>query len=190
MIVFRQSSGARRGIGENMKEDAMVLLKFLYVAFFEKVCGGVLLITKEDGSVSLPGEKVTGRYLHHRKDETWIRVFIARIMEDKFHVEMFFKNGEEIYIKDGIQPMPATYSVYPEGCEEEHSVVIVGSLNHKDISGSSALFYNFASFMILVRTGKVNFLQEKLILRVFASRDYPIECERIMAGEELKAKHE
>jgi hypothetical protein len=161
--------------------DELFPKRFLYAGYFDEFDGGVLL--RRVGLIyRLPGGEVKKSDIVG-KDETYRRKFIAKTTKRQTGITYFVKNDESIPIETGIQPTPAVYSVNRNDCE--HSVVIVGDVDYNGYPGKAA-FYHYWEFMDSVQAGRISVEQELLILRIFASRDYPNRCESRRAGESLR----
>lgn len=164
--------------------------RFLFAGCFDERSGGVLLIVDSDTTMlSLPGGIVLPEYIAKAKNETWRRDFIAQKLKDQVGLTHFIKNGKRVPIATGVQAIPATYNVDTEACAKEYSAIIVGDVQYRYLSNPFAAFYSFDTFMTGVHQDRVTPEQERLILRIFASRDYPDRNESKNAGRELSRKH-
>lgn len=164
--------------------------QFLYGACFDELDGNILLlIAKNSGMLNLPGGRVPSEFLEKAKDERWRRDFLASKLSEQIGLDYAIKNGGAVPLIESIQPIPATYNVDTEGCKQRHSVIIIGDVNYNYVRNPLAAFYDYRQFIENVKEGRVTREQELLILRVFASRDYPNRGESRRAGQELDQKH-
>jgi hypothetical protein len=167
---------------EKESAKSLELTKFLWAAIFNELHDGILLIVDE-GKFRLPGGQAYLADIVSYRDERWMQHFIARMVEQETGIS-------SLVILKKTQPMMATYNTYPGSIKEEHSAVIVGRLVNCDrITKKEASFYDLIAISEMIKKGKIDPIQEKLILRVLASRDcMNKECNEY-AGEKLREKH-
>jgi hypothetical protein len=157
--------------------------KFLYGVVFEKRTGRAALIENADGTISFPGGEVYWEDVCSCVDERWIREFLSF----KAELQTGIPRG---VIWKMIQPLPATYNVYEYDFQKEYSVIIVGEVDSKYLKDERIKLYSFNEFLKKVAEGKITRIQQIILLRIFASRDYHGNDEdRKGAGKILQGMH-
>jgi len=119
------------------------------------------------------------------EDERWMPNHVANLMKEEAGTSTMIKDGKTITIKEGVDPLAPTYSVYFEGLRTEYSVVIVGEIEPRRIIEGKASFYAIDEIIEMITDGAIKGLQARMIMAIMASQDWPNRYYNQIAREEL-----